>query len=429
MNQRNVPGDTRPRLLRLVVHDFGGYPFILQLSSALAQRGYEVLHVVADGFRTPKIAIGDDRVPHLHIEAVTLREPMRGGGFARYRQEARYARLVAERVSAFHPDAVISANSPLTVQQALLRVSGASRGAFVFWLQDLHSVAIGRLLGRRLGVAGGLIGKVFGRMERRLLRNSDAVVPISTDFLPVLKAWGVDGDLITVRENWAPIDHPLPGDDSPSWAAEHDLVAGPLIVYSGTLALKHNPALLVDLARGLPDALVAVVAEGSGAEWLRSNAQGVTNLRLLPLQPYEDVARMLASADLLVAVLEADASAFSAPSKVLTYIAAGRPVLAAMPKDNPMAKLLLRTGAGWVIEPDDPSALVRAAAELLGRPATLNAAAKAAVAYASAAFEIESITDEFETILVRAMDRKSHSGEQRQSDTGARPHPWHEVED
>ena len=40
---------------------------------------------------------------------------------------------------------------------------------------------------------------------------------------------------------------------------------------------------------------------------------------------------MLASADVLVALLETDAGAFSVPSKVLTSLSAGRPILAAIP--------------------------------------------------------------------------------------------------
>ena len=37
-----------------------------------------------------------------------------------------------------------------------------------------------------------------------------------------------------------------------------------VLLYAGTLGRKHDPTLLTDLARALPDARVVVVAEGAG---------------------------------------------------------------------------------------------------------------------------------------------------------------------
>ena len=60
-------------------------------------------------------------------------------------------------------------------------------------------------------------------------------------------------------------------------------------------------------------------------------------MRLLPFQPAEQLSEVLGSGDVLVALLEPGASKFSIPSKVLSYLAAGRPVLGIMPADNPAA--------------------------------------------------------------------------------------------
>ena len=55
---------------------------------------------------------------------------------------------------------------------------------------------------------------------------------------------------------------------------------------------------------------------------------------LLPYQPFGRLSEVLASADVLVALLESDAGAYSVPSKVLTYLAAGRPILGAIPAEK-----------------------------------------------------------------------------------------------
>jgi len=144
-----------------------------------------------------------------------------------------------------------------------------------------------------------------------------------------------------------------------------------------------------------------VVSEGPGADWLAEHAAPGDALRLLPYQPYERLPEVLASADVLVAVLEPDAGEFSVPSKVLTYLCAGRPVLGALPAGNLAARVIERSGAGIVVPPRDPRALVAAAEELLadsGRREELGGAARS---YAETTFDLDRIADRFEEVLER----------------------------
>ena len=76
---------------------------------------------------------------------------------------------------------------------------------------------------------------------------------------------------------------------------------------------------------------------------------------------------VLGSADVLVAILEADAGVFSVPSKVLSYFCAGRPVLLAVPRENLAAKIVVESGAGLVVEPSDVAGFCRAAQQLIDR--------------------------------------------------------------
>lgn len=404
--------------MRIAVHDFGGYPFIVELSRELAGRGHDVFHLYAHGFRTPRGNMEPSAGhPSLAMEPIHLDEPIQRGGWRRVAQERRYGRLLANRIQELRPDVVISANTPLEVQAAAAAAADSQDAAFVFWLQDLHSVAIASVLGRRNRMFGGLVGWRFARIERRLLRHADATVAISRDFLPVLRRWDVPFETIEVIENWAPIHDAARSAASDRWAEEHG-VHRPLLLYAGTLAFKHNPALLLELARGIPTATMAVVAEGPGADWLREQAS-VENLRVIPLQPIDRVPYMLAAADLLVVVLEPDASTFSAPSKVLTYLSAGRAILAAMPSDNAAARLIMATSAGRVVDPTDVAGLMAAARELLEDPEALARAGAAGRAYAVKTFDLERVAARFEEVAYRAMHRKSRSRGERAADTGS----------
>ena len=392
--------------MRIIVHDFAGHPFQVQLSRQLADRGHRVLHLTFGGMLTPKgdLARRADDPATLEIEVLELGEP-----FAKYRfarrlwQERRIGRLLAARIRSFAPDVVISGNAPIVVQAAARGATQGAGGAFVLWVQDVHSVAIERHLRDRAGWLGAQAARPFALAERLVARGSDHVVVISEDFRPLLLGWGVPDERITTVENWAPLDGIGPRPRANPWAAEHGLVDGPVALYSGSLGLKHNPAQLLDVARAFraerPDARLVVVSEGLGADWLRERADGLPTLVLLPFQPFDRLADVIGAADVVLAILEPDAGVFSVPSKVLSYMAAGRPIAAAMPADNLAARLVERVGSGVVVSPTDAGSLAGACLDLLARPADAAAMGERGRAYAAQAFDAARITDRFEALL------------------------------
>lgn len=396
--------------MKILVHDYAGHPFQVQLSRELARRGHDVLHIHASFFQTPKgaLQVTPDDPAGLSIEPLDIGEPFAKHTFLkRIRQEIRYGHLSADRMRAFGPDVVLSSNVPLDPQNIFQRACCEAGAGFVFWLQDIYSVAIDRILRRRFPGLGHVVGARYIALERRLLRTSDSVVAITEDFLPTLRGWGVPDDRCHVIENWAPIEElpAMPRDTA--WRAEHGLEGKRVILYSGTLGMKHNPALLLELAlrfRDEPHIAVVVISEGPGADWLDRNRRdrGLGNLRILPFQPFARFPEVLASGDLLVAILEPDAGVFSVPSKVLSYLCAARPLLAAMPGENLAARIIRRHDIGRVVEPDDLAGFAAAAADLLADPGAAAASGANARAYAESRFRIGDIGARFETILAEA---------------------------
>jgi putative colanic acid biosynthesis glycosyltransferase WcaI len=391
--------------LRVVVHDYVGYAFPAQLARVLASRRHDVLFLHCTSFTAGKgnVEPREGDPPTLAFGSVSV-----AGTFAKYDVRRRLAherstgRELARRVTEFRPDVVLSSNSPLVVQGALQRAARACGAGFVFWQQDVISAAARRVLGRRSRLVGVAAESVVEALEGRLLRRSDAVVAISEDFVPLLRRARVREDRIAVIENWAPLDElPLRPRDN-DWAREHDLVGRTVFLYSGTLGFKHDPSLLLDLARwaGRNAACVVVVSEGVGSDWLAEHGADEPALRLLPYQPYERLPDVIASGDVLLMLLEPDAGAFSVPSKVLSYLCAGRPQLASVPPANLSARVIERSGGGLTVPPKDSSAFVAAAERLHGDPELRQELGRRARAYAETAFDIEAITDRFEEVLV-----------------------------
>ena len=90
-------------------------------------------------------------------------------------------------------------------------------------------------------------------LERSLLLASDAVAVISDGFLPALEQLEIPAAKIYVIENWAPIDELPLRPRANEWARQQGLVDKRVVLYSGTLGLKHDPQAIVQLARHLSD--------------------------------------------------------------------------------------------------------------------------------------------------------------------------------
>jgi glycosyltransferase involved in cell wall biosynthesis len=319
----------------------------------------------------------------------------------RFLQERSYGARAVSVIAGIRPDLVISGNTPIEIQAAIQKVCRRLGTPFLFWLEDVYSIGIKSVLSKA-PLIGDVIAARYALVERKVARQSDGIVAISDDFRDLAVDWGVDPGRITVVENWGAIPAGPPPPKDNDWAARHGLLGKHVILYAGALGFKHDPRLFLELAnefRGEEDVRVVVISEGYGAEWLASRSREFAQLVLLPFQSAKDFRKALASADVLVAVLERTAAKYSVPSKVLAYMAAGKPILAAIPADNLAARTISAASAGITVDPEDLSELRRLARSLIEDEDRCRRFGDAGLAYARANFDINCIAARFEDIF------------------------------
>ncbi|MER6685151.1 glycosyltransferase family 4 protein [Streptomyces olivaceoviridis] len=390
--------------MRILVHDYSGHPFQAQLSRELARRGHQVVHSTCTAYVSGK---GDLAAPAAGLRFATIGDGVRlrkEAYFRRLGQETRLGLELARQVRREQPDVALLSNLPIPVLVVAAAVLKRLRIPWVLWHQDVTAVALESFAAADVAKSMGLAAKVFGAGEKWSARQAAAIVVIADSFVRVHERWGTAGK-VTVIPNWAPLDEIVPVARTNGWSAEHGLHDVRTVLYSGTLGLKHNPALLVRLAerlreQGSPVRLV-VVNDGPAVPVLRdaAAARGV-DLTLLPFQPYERLPEVLGTGDVLVVLLGPEAGQFSVPSKTLSYLCAGRPVLGLMPADNLAARLLRQ--AGSAVFPPEESALEGAATwvrEVLADPARAERLGKESRALAEREFALEGCASRFEDIL------------------------------
>lgn len=388
--------------MKILLHDYGGYAFSLQLSESLVKKNHTIDYIHGGSTQVVKRFRDNGLFPHsLTVDSIELAQPFAKYSFVqRWRQEREYANRLKQIILDTKPEIVVSANAPLDVQSHALQASKELGIPFVFWWQDVVSIAMRELLSQKYGVPGKLIGMYYQRMERNVLRQSNQIISISDDFLPIAHSWDIASENISVLPNWAPLaDISVFPKDNP-WARKHKLTHKFVFLYAGILGLKHTPEIFLKLAQNFleyPDIVIVVVSEGPGADWLveRKQFHNLPNLQILPFQDYEDFALMLASADVLVAILNEQAGDYSVPSKVLSYLCANRPVLLSAPETNEAVRMVKKHEMGFAASPTETDKFFKLALELYKQPNLRSRLGENARFYAEKNFEINKIANKF----------------------------------
>ncbi|HWV26691.1 MAG TPA: glycosyltransferase family 4 protein [Aeromicrobium sp.] len=390
--------------MRICLHDFAGHPFQAELARRLAERGHQVVHASAAEYVGGKGDLSSD-TPNLRFDRIAVDRPFERNAFVgRLTWERAYASAAIDHLRDGKFDAYISCNIPLLATHRIARWARRHDVPWVFWHQDIHSAAMSDELHSRLPGPIATVGsRILDRMEAYLAVRAMHVVAIGEAFTEAYAGWQVASERVSVIPNWAPLDDIMPQDrDNHRAAALFRPDGGLRLLYAGNLGRKHNPGLLVELMRRLREngvaAQLTVVSEGEAADDLRDADPDIT---VVDFQPADALPQVLGSADVLVALLEPDATRFSIPSKVLSYMAAGRPILGLMPADNPAAVDI--TEAGGAVGTPDVAGVDTAVAWVRQLDArAIEDIGRRARNVAERKFDVVRVTDRFEEILSAA---------------------------
>lgn len=391
--------------MRILINDFGGYAFIFQLSQKLALEGYDVTHVYLKSLQTPQGNLQSQE--SLKVIPITFSKTFNKYSFVkRIQDEKKYASAVNRIIAEKKPDVVISANTPLIAQVSIQRKCLKSNISFIFWCQDLHSIAIEEIIRKKLGKLPAYFGNAaFKKLEVSLLKRSDVVISIASSFTEQLLRWGVSENKILQMPNWSSLVKANLSPKKNKWSIKNNLSNGFCITYTGTLGFKHNPEVFILLAKYLdkyPDIRIVIISEGLGAEFLKNAVveEKISNLQILPYQPYEDLEMIFGMSDLLFCTLEESASLYSVPSKVLTYLSVGKPIICYMNPQNLSAQIVSECGAGIVVPSNNLEQLFLSVETIYNNQSLAKEMGIAGINYAKRNFDIDNIYQNLKSKLV-----------------------------
>ncbi len=268
----------------------------------------------------------------------------------------------------FRPDVILVYLPPLTNWLPIRALKLIHRAPVVYWITDLWPEALD-------AVGAPLkpwMRKAIQRLDRAVNRQAALICVNSPGIEERLIEKGIERDRLEVITDWADENLFFPVEPDPSLAREHGLAGKFNIVYGGTLGPAQGLETVLDAAsllRDLVDLQFVLIGAGEDAARLEMLAkeQKIGNVHFIPHQPMSEIHRFYAIADVLFTHLKPDPMfERQIPSKIMAYLACGRPILCGI--TGSAAAVVRDSGAGLCCAPGDPRSLSAAVRQLYEMP-------------------------------------------------------------
>jgi glycosyltransferase involved in cell wall biosynthesis len=262
-----------------------------------------------------------------------------------YRSRKLAKRLARER----RPDIVITVSNPPLLERVGRGVARSSGAAWVHIIHDIHPDVL--LAGGQISLPP-MVVPAWKWLSMRALRRADRLVVLSENMkrnlvetrdigaakIEVINLWAVPDvgelpDAAGVRERFG-----IPGDHL-------------LLTHTGNIGIVQGLDSVIDAAALTSDAPATYLLVGDGAMKADLEARArelrLENVRFLPYQAQDDFLKLLAASDICLVSLREGMERYALPSKIFTYLAAGKPIAGLLHPGNDVSAILESHEVGW----------------------------------------------------------------------------------
>lgn len=262
-------------------------------------------------------------------------------------------------------DAVfVYAPSPLLQALPAVYISWLKRAPLVLWVQDIWPDAL---------VATGFIKSrwilgIVGLAVRYIYRFSNSILIQSEGFRASVERWTRKHERIRYFPNSAEDTYPELKRPIANIQLAEEVAASFSVVFAGNIGTAQSCETIIEAAKLLqrvPAIKFYLVGSGSMADSVSENIVDgrLKNVAMTGQVPAEDMSVIFASASVLLLTLRDDAALSSTiPSKLQSYLAAGKPVIASC--NGEAASVVTKANAGLACPAGDASALADAVLQL-----------------------------------------------------------------
>ena len=333
----------------------GSAPYTTDLAVHLRSRGAEV-EVVTTHPHYPQWRRSGNTANRFHREeqdGVTVWRvpgyiPANPSAARRLAYESSYVAAASALIVSRRPDVVVGCSPGLFAAAMAGTVARTRDIPLVQWIQDVVSAAA-----TQSGIGmGARATHALSRLEGVALRQASAVAVPSQSFVPAVERLTNKRVPVRVVRNWSR----LPDLSQVDGSAQRRLRgwgSRTVVLHTGNMGQKQGLDELIptlaQLNRQHPDLLFVFTGDGSQREHILEAARGLHNVEVM--DPVNDAVylELLRAADVLLVHERSTVVDMSLPSKLTSYFAAGRPVVAVTRFDSATAIEMATSGGGITV--------------------------------------------------------------------------------
>ncbi len=301
------------------------------------------------------------------------------------------------------PDVMLVVSPPLGLTAPAILLSRFWGVPYVYDVEDLQpdSAADLNMLPR-------WAVRLLYKVERAAYRHARLVTTLTPSMRQRLIAKGLAEDKVELLE--PRLDESLADllpEEGEAFRQKYEIGDKFLVTHSGNMGVKQGLDVILEAAQlGHADDSIRFLCVGDGVEceriMRRAADLGLGNVRFLPVLDEKDFRGLMAASGICLVTQQHTVSEVAFPSKIVTYLAAGRPVIASVNPECEVARVVRESGAGKIAAAEDPQALLDAVHAL--RRDGLPKAGEHAREYAYARWSSARVLGELERCLAAAAE-------------------------
>lgn len=258
----------------------------------------------------------------------------------------------------------VFAPSPITSAIPAIYLKWMFKAHLAVWVQDLwpESLSATGFIRNRLAL------RIIGWLVRGIYAFADTLLVQSKAFITPVARYARSDKIVYYPNSYRDSSQQTVTCTQVSAELLAQLERNFCLVFAGNLGTAQSVETLVQAAENLkhlPDCKIVLVGSGSMFSWLEEQKaqKGLDNLILTGRFPAEEMSHVFSRAAGLLVTLKCDEIfAYTIPSKIQAYLAAGRPIIAAL--DGEGAAVIAEAGAGLTCPAEDAAGLAQCIEQL-----------------------------------------------------------------
>lgn len=214
-----------------------------------------------------------------------------------------------------------------------------------------------------------LLIKFFKLLERKIYKSANHITVHSAGNRNYLVNTGVDSENVTIMPNWVDTDYLQPGEKSNHFSRQHRLQDKFVVSFAGVIGYSQDVDVILEAANQLTghnDIHFLIVGDGVEKDRLiiKAEKMNLTNVTFLPMQPRDVYSQVLHTSDICLSTLNKEVKTPVVPSKILSIMAVGKPLIACMDMQGDAPEIVKKAKCGFVFPAGSSKGLADAIIQL-----------------------------------------------------------------